>query len=82
MSLIDQIVLKQLEDLQTLSLPILHLLDKVFVLMAHLVLTRVLKTTTVPTPTQVVDAHSEVKVLELTAKVRTKTCTTNTLQTP
>lgn len=82
MSLIDQIVLKQLEDHQTLSLLILHLPGKVFALMAHLVLNRILKTTTVPTPTQVVDVHSEVKVLELTAKVRTKTCTTNTLQTP
>ena len=82
MSHIYQIVLKQLEDLQTLSLLILRLADKVFALMAHLLLISVLKTTPVPTLTQVVDAHSEVKVFGLTAKVRTKTCTTNMLQTP
>lgn len=74
-SLKDQIVLKQLEDLQ---IPlILHLAAKVFALITNLAQTKVLKTIAVPIPTIVVDAHSEVKVFGLTAKVRT-----NTLQTP
>ena len=75
----NQIVLKQLEDLQILHM--FHSAAKVLALMANLALTKVLKTTAVPIPTKVVDAHSKIKVFGLTAKVRTKTCTANTLQT-
>jgi hypothetical protein len=56
----DQIVLRQLEELQIPD--VFHLAAKALALMANLALTKVLKTTAVSMPTQAASAHSEAKV--------------------